>query len=244
MTGRWDPDPVESLILAMASMVRPGDTWGVGMGTRLPVLALSLARAAGDVDFRVFLPEKGAYAVRLHGAPAGGLTDGALVRVPVSLVFNEDLNRRYGEYFRPAQVDPDGNLNISRVGGRLLVGYTGIAEAMRRYDRAFLFTPRHDTRFFVERVESVTANVRDTGPGIDPDRPCTVLTNLGVFDLDTGRRCLRVRYLYPTATLDAVRAATGFPVDGEGEPPAQPPDPHRLELLRATVDPENRRARP
>jgi hypothetical protein len=71
----------------------------------------------------------------------------------------------------------------------------------------------------------------------------TILTDLGVFDLEPAGRQLRVRYLYPSASLARVREATGFAVTC-GEPvPRQDPRPDLLHRLREQVDPDRARDR-
>jgi glutaconate CoA-transferase subunit B len=237
-TGPWNPDPIESLVIAMAEQVRPGETWGVGMSTHLPLVALSLSRAVRGFDFKIYLPEQGVYLVRRTGRDTSpGLLDGVQpYPAPVTQVFNEDLGLRYGEFFRPAQLDADGRLNIARVLGRLVVGYAGIAEAMARYDRVFAYTTRHDRRFFVSEVDVVAADMMARADG-SRRRSATVLTNLGVFDLEPEHRHLRVRYLYPSTSLTQVRDATGFEVACDEPPPRQDPRPGLLARLREQVDP-------
>jgi glutaconate CoA-transferase, subunit B len=245
MTGHsWNPDPVESLVLAMAGQIRAGDTWGVGMSTHLPLIALSLGRAVRGADFKIYLPEQGVYLVRRTGAARSpGLLDQARpYPVPVTQVFNEDLGSRYGEFFRPAQLDGDGRLNIARMGGRLVVGYAGIAEAIPRYDRVFAYTARHDRRFFVRQVDVVSADMMARADGTRR-RSATVLTNLGVFDLEPEHRHLRVRYLFPSSSLAQVREATGIEVACDDPVPRQEPQPELLYRLREQVDPDRARDR-
>lgn len=239
----WDPDPIESLVIAMASQVRAGDVWGVGMATQLPLVALSLARALHGFDFTVFLPERGAWAVAESGAadarPAGVLDRVQLHPVAVSEVFDEDLSPCYGEFFRPTEFDARGRLNISRRRGRLVIGYAGIAEAIARYDRVFLYTARHSASFFVPEVECVSADTLATTSG--RRAACTVLTNLGAFELCDGTPALQVGYLYPGVALDTVREHTGFDISCPERAPRQQPDTTALRLLRTVVDPERRR---
>jgi hypothetical protein len=242
--GRWDPDPIESLVIAMADQIRPGETWGVGMSTHLPLVALSLGRAVRGFDFKIYLPEQGVYLVRRGAGPAPeGLLDGVRpYPAPVTEVFNEDLGPRYGEFFRPAQLDAGGRLNIARVRGRLVVGYAGIAEAMARYDLVFAYTARHDRRFFVREVDVVTADMMARADG-SRRHSATVLTNLGVFDLEPEHQHLRVRYLFPSTSLAHVREATGITVACDEAVPRQDPRPDLLCRLREQVDPGRARDR-
>jgi hypothetical protein len=241
--SEWDPDPIESLVIAMAGQVRAGDIWGVGMATQLPLVALSLARALHGFDFTVFLPERGAWAVAEPGAlgehPTGVLDRVQLHSVAVSEVFNEDLSPRYGEFFRPTEFDARGRLNISRRRSRLVIGYAGIAEALARYDRVFLYTARHASTFFVPEVECVSADTLATTAGRRAS--CTVLTDLGAFELRDGVQALHVQYLYPGVALKTVRERTGFDVSCPAEIPRQKPEPGALHLLRTTVDAGRRR---
>ena len=56
----------------MAGQIRPGDTWGVGMSTQLPLVALSLCRAVRGFEFKIYLPERATTwcARRRHAAGA------------------------------------------------------------------------------------------------------------------------------------------------------------------------------
>ena len=127
-----------------------------------------------------------------------------------------------------AQVDRYGNLNSTRVGGRLLTGSGGSNDAASTCDT--LVVTRLARNKLVEQVEYVTS------PGT---RVQAVVTERGVFEKDasTGRMVL-TRYVPQVgqpvaATLDEISAACGWPLEtSPGLQAMQPAELAELEVVR------------
>jgi hypothetical protein len=165
-----------------------------------------------------------------------------------------DLLPRFGpkEFFRPGQVDAQGNFNNVFMGGsyghpRLrLPGSGGIPDVTVFEDKVYLYVPRHGRHTFVPRLDF------RSGLGHDPARrrgygPRYLVSDLGQFDfVDDGAdgSCrTRVFSLHPGVELARVEAKTGFelaiaPELGETERPSQ----EELRLLREEIDPLGVRA--
>lgn len=145
------------------------------------------------------------------------------------------------EFFRPAQVDPQGNFNNVVIGSDYaqpmmrLPGSGGIPDVTTFSDHVYLYVPRHSRVVFVERLDFVS------GLGHDPARkngagPHYLVSNLAQFDFAGGR--LRLISLHPGVSLEKVQKKTGFALEvapGLAETP--PPTAEELRLLREEIDP-------
>ncbi|MBA6441215.1 CoA-transferase subunit beta [Streptomyces sp. GMR22] len=152
-----------------------------------------------------------------------------------------------------SQLDRHGNQNISCVGDwkrpkRQLLGVRG-APVNTLNNPTSYWVPRHSRRVFVERVDMVCGVGHDRASAAGPaatrfhDLRC-VVTDLAVLDFATPDRTLRVRSLHPGVTAEAVREATGFPLDiADDVPSTREPTPAELRLIREVIDPEGARER-
>ncbi len=149
------------------------------------------------------------------------------------------------EFFRPAQVDACGNFNNLALGSdyrrpRLrLPGGGGIPDVTTYEDNVSLYVPRHSKVTFVEKVDFVS------GLGHSPARhakrgagPIYLVSDLGQFDFGGPGGRMRVTTIHPGATLERVRAKTGFAMDpAPGCAATEPPTPEEVRLLREEIDP-------
>ena len=141
------------------------------------------------------------------------------------------------EFFRPAQVDPQGNFNNIAIGRpRLrLPGSGGIPDVSPVSSQMHIYVPRHSRAVFVPRLDVLS------GMGHHPDRqhgsgPVYLISDLGQFDWANGT--MRLTTLHAGVTLERVQARTGFPLEiapdlGETPPPTQ----EQVRLLRDEIDP-------
>ncbi|MDE2291518.1 MAG: 3-oxoacid CoA-transferase [Elusimicrobia bacterium] len=226
----------------------------VFVGTGLPMLAAALARRTCAPDL-VCIFEFGGIGSPLDRLPtavgeartferawaAEGLS-GIMETAQRGLVMDGFLGG--------AQIDPYGNLNTTVIGTHdrpsvRLPGSGGANDVGSLAWRTIILM-RHEKKRFVEKVDFVTTPGYLDGPGareragLPPGTgPFRVVTDLGVFDFPSGTRRMRLLALQPGATVEAVRAATGFELDAVAEPEALPgPTPRELELLRQRIDPE------
>jgi hypothetical protein len=145
------------------------------------------------------------------------------------------------EFFRPAQVDPYGNINNIIIGSDYarplmrLPGSGGIPDVTTFSDSVYLYVPRHSRAVFVEQLDFVS------GLGHSPARkygagPRYLISNLGQFDFARGR--LRLTTVHPGVTVDKVQKKTGFALEIVPDLTDTPlPTARELRLLREEIDP-------
>lgn len=150
-----------------------------------------------------------------------------------------ELLPRYNpkEFFRPAQVQPDGcfnNVAINKPAVRL-PGTGGIPDVTVHSENVYLYVPRHSRVTFVPQVDYVS------GLGHVPQRrrgsgARYLVSDLGQFDWANG--IMRLTHAHPGVTVERVQAKTGFPLELAVEvAETQPPTPEELRLLREEIDP-------
>ncbi len=225
----------ELMVVVMARLLSDATTVFTGVASYLPVLAVLLARRLYNPDL-VWLNIPG----RVNPAPSRiprstvhpALAEGGEASLTLAEIF--DLSAR-GEldvaFLSGVQVDRTGAINLSRIeeGGQLKVQLTGGAGSALIYPtarRTLLWRAKHDTRSLVERVSVATA----------AGNIYRLVTPLALFR--PGKEGLELESIHPWASLEEVRAATGFPV-GEA-PTTPPPRPEELRVLRE-IDPEKLR---
>ncbi len=152
---------------------------------------------------------------------------------------------RFGpkEFFRPGQVDAQGNFNNVFIGGTharprfRLPGAGGIPDVTVFEDNVHLYVPRHGRHTFVERIDFCS------GLGHHPARtegrgPTYLVTDLGQFDFEPESGRMRVLSLHPGVTPRRVQAKTGFAlIMPDPAPVTPPPTAEELHLLRREIDP-------
>ncbi|RLU87616.1 CoA-transferase [Streptomyces griseocarneus] len=152
-----------------------------------------------------------------------------------------------------SQLDRHGNQNIACVGdwkrpSRQLLGVRG-APANTLNNPTSYWIPRHSPRVLIERVDMVCGVGHDRAAAAGPSatrfhRIVRVVTDLAVLDFESPDRTMRVRSLHPGVTAEALKAATGFPLDvPDGTPPTRPPTAEELRIVREVLDPGGLRDR-
>jgi acyl CoA:acetate/3-ketoacid CoA transferase beta subunit len=148
------------------------------------------------------------------------------------------------EFFRPGQVDPNGNFNNIAFGkeylsgGRprlRLPGSGGIPDVTTYIDDMHMYVPRHSRVTFVPELDIRSglgyASERTRGQG-----PLYLVTDLGQFDYANGR--MRLISYHPGVRIEQIQAKTGFPlIIAEQVTETPPPAAEELELLREEIDP-------
>lgn len=210
----------EMMAVAMARLLRPGETVFHGVASPLPMVATLLARRLHAPDL-TYLSIAGGIDAEPDELPVSTV-DPALLHGTRALVTLADLFDLSGRgrldvaFLSGVQIDAQGRINMSAIGRYdaprvRLPGGAGSAMLMPTARRVILWRTKHDRRTFVEQLDFVTAagNV---------DR---VVTPLGIFARRDGR--LEVESLHPGVTPDEFREATGFPVEVGPETPITPP---------------------
>jgi glutaconate CoA-transferase subunit B len=223
------------MAVAMARLLKPGESVFHGVASPLPMVATLLAKRLHAPDL-TYLNITGAVDAQPSRLPVSTV-DPMLLEGTRALVTLADLFDLSGRgrldvaFLSGVQIDGEGRINLSAIGSYAhptvrLPGGAGSAMLMPTARRVILWRTKHDSRTFVERLDFVTAagNV---------DR---VVTPLGVFVRRDGH--LEVESLHPGVKPDLFRAATGFAVDVGPETPVTPaPSAAELAALR-DIDPD------
>lgn len=145
------------------------------------------------------------------------------------------------EFFRPGQVDPQGNFNNIAFGDDYdrpfmrLPGTGGIPDVSVVSDNVYLYVPRHSKVTFVEQVDFIS------GLGHAPGRPHGAgprycITDLGQFDWAGGR--MRLTSYHPGVDVKRIQRKTGFQLDlAPDAHETPPPTAKEVRLLREVIDP-------
>jgi glutaconate CoA-transferase subunit B len=151
-----------------------------------------------------------------------------------------------------AQIDRFGNLNSTVIGDSAapttrLPGSGGACEIAINARQVFVIM-RQSKRSFVESIDFRTS-AGNQGGAADSERirreqgrlgrgPSVVVTDLGIWHFDeTGE--MRLDFVHPGASVEDVRAATGWePKIAESLADTPPPTVDELRLIREELDPE------
>lgn len=149
------------------------------------------------------------------------------------------------EFFRPAQVDREGNFNNVVISDYhkptlRLPGAAGIPDVTCFYPRIYLYVPRHNKKVFVEKVDFVSglgSSLRRDSR--DSARPIRIISNLCILDIKHGKAILSS--IHPGVSVDEVINNTGFEIESPSNmEKTLPPTEKDLEVLN-DVDPFNSR---
>ncbi len=238
--------PAEIMITCMARQIEDGELVAQGIATPLVSAAYLLARYT--------------HAPNLYFASAVG--QGICRRpAPLSITKIESLwldrsltnigfvgaaadilpNLRPKEFFRPGQVDAQGNFNNIAFGDsythpRLrLPGTGGIPDVTTFISDIHLYVPRHSRVTFVPELDF------RSGLGHHPARihgqgPVYLITNLGQFDFANGR--MRLISYHPGTSIKRIQTKTKFELEIAAEvDETPPPSQETLTLIREKIDP-------
>ena len=222
------------MAVALARLLRDGETVFFGVASPLPMVAALLARRLHAPNL-VILTIPGGVGPAPTVLPVSTVDPKLLVGAPalVTLADIFDLaarGRLETAFLSGVQIDRTGRLNLSAIGDPRrpkvrLPGGAGSAALMPTARRTIIWRTRHDTRTFVAELPFVTA----TG---NVDRVVTPLCVLRRID-----GALQVESIHPFSSPNAVVRATGFPVAAGPETPVTPaPTADELATLRE-IDP-------
>lgn len=238
--------PDEIMTVTAARQLVNGAVCFVGIG--LPSAACNLARMTHAPDL-VLIYESGTVGTRPKVLPLsigdGELAETATCVVPLPEIFAHYLQRGRVDvgFLGAAQIDRYGNLNSTVIGDyahptvRLPGG--GGAPEIATYAREVLvimkqtprsFVPRLDFRTSCGYLEGSGARAASGSPGAGPR---AVITDFGVLRPHPGTEELELAALYPGISVDAARAATGWPLKLAAPIEMLPaPEPGELAVLR------------
>jgi acyl CoA:acetate/3-ketoacid CoA transferase beta subunit len=237
-------DLVDTVTCALARQVRDDDVVGVGLGTPLALCATMVALRTNARDATVLCG--GAVSPRATLAECmrhemDGRTPGYVPHLDTM-----DMAERQAmtlQFFRPAQVGPDGSANTSRVrAGDRLVRFPGclaLPDTPNLMPRVLLYHTAHEARSLPPSVGFRTV----AGGGIERGG----YRALGATKLVTDRAVIafggarpRLESFHPGETVESVVEATGFALDVAGAvETAAPSEAERAAL--ADLDPSRLR---
>jgi glutaconate CoA-transferase subunit B len=236
----------EMMTVTAARQLRNGAVCFVGIG--LPSAACNLARLTHAPDL-VLIYESGTVGTRPIVLPLsigdGELAETATCIVPLPEIFGHYLQRGRIDvgFLGAAQIDRFGNLNSTVIGDyanpKVRLPGAGGAPEIATYAREVLVVMKQSQRSFVAQLdfrtscgflEGGSARAATGAPGGGPK---AVITDLGVLRPNTSTYELELVALYPGVTVEAARAATGWPLQvAQALELVPPPDPRELEVLR------------
>jgi glutaconate CoA-transferase, subunit B len=216
----------EMMTVAAARELHDRAVCFVGIG--LPSTAANLARRTHAPNL-VLIYESGALGAKPGSLPLS-IGDGILATtadavVSVPEVFNYWLQpgRVDVGFLSAAQLDRYANINTTVIGGdyrhpKVRLPGAGGAPEIAASCREVIVVVRHTPRTFVDRVSFVTSVGYGDGPGarerlgLKGAGPRIVITDLGVLAPDPDSCELRLVKVHPGVSVEAVRAATGWPL--------------------------------
>ncbi len=236
----------ELIAVCIARQVQDGDMLAQGLATPLVAAGYVLARRT-HAPHASFASAIGQGFVQ-DWAPIGIAhaeefwLSKALTNVSFAVIA-ADLLRIFApkEFFRPAQIDAQGNSNNIAIGRdphhpRLrLPGSAGIPDVSVYSDHMYMYVPRHSRAVFVPRLDCLS------GLGHHPDRqqgsgPHYLVSDLGQFDWAHGR--MRLISVHEGVTVERVQAKTGFELEIAPDVHSTlPPSAEEVRLLREEIDP-------
>jgi len=227
--------PREIMAVALARLLRDGETVFHGVASPLPMVATLLAQRLHAPNL-IYLNITGSVDPRPTQLPVSTVDPRLLAgtRALVTLTDLFDLaarGRLDTAFLSGVQIDGAGRINMSVIGDFArpkvrLPGGAGSAALMPSARRTILWRTKHDPRTFVERLDFVTA----TG------NVSHVVTPLCVFARRDGH--LAVESIHPGVDRASLRAATGFPIAVTDETPVTPPPTAQELALLTAIDPE------
>ena len=241
----------EFMVVCISRQLKDGELVVQGLSTPLVAAGYLLARATHAPN--LYFASAIGQGICRDPAPLG-LTrveelwlDRSLTNIGFARVAAEFLpNVRPKEFFRPAQIDPNGNINNIAFGKNLLESGTrfprlrlpgsgGIPDVTTFIDDIYLYVPRHSKVTFVSELDLRSGlgysreRVRGSGPKY-------LISNLGEFDFANGH--FRLTCYHPGVSISKIRSQTGFDIDiAPDVHETTPPTENELRLLREKIDP-------
>jgi glutaconate CoA-transferase subunit B len=244
----------EMMIVAAARELAGQRVCFVGVG--LPNIAVNLAKRTVTPDLELVY-EAGVFGARPARLPLS-IGDPTIVTGATSVVSMWDLFSLYLQgglidvgFLGAAQIDRFGNINTTVIGPydepqTRLPGSGGACEIAINAREVFVIM-RQSKRSFVEAIDFRTSagnlggaeqaeRIRREGGWLGRG-PSVVVTDLGIWHFDeTGE--MRLDSLHPGATVEDVRAATGWePRVAATLAETPPPTDAELRLIRDELDP-------
>lgn len=241
-----DYTPQELMVVAAAREIRDAEVVFVGM--RLPLLAFSLAKRT-HAPAAIGLFENGLVRDTVPPPDLYTMSDSPNVRDAawatgllevMALLQRGDVDLGF---IGGAEVDRFGNINTSLIGTpsaprTKLPGSGGGADIACLAQR-LVSLMEHEPRRLRARVDFITSPGYGTGgdwrreQGLVRGGPSAVITTLGVLRFSSDTQEAYLASYHPFTTIEAVRAATGWPLQVASDcRETEPPTADELRLIR------------
>ena len=254
MTDQAGFSKAEMMIVAAARELAGQHVCFVGVG--LPNIAVNLAKRTVTPDLELVY-ESGVFGAQPARLPLS-IGDPTIVTGATSVVSMYELFSFYLQgglidvgFLGAAQIDRFGNINTTVIGDydepvTRLPGSGGACEIAINARQVFVIM-RQSKRSFVEKIDFRTS-AGNLGGAEASERirreqgwlgrgPSVVVTDLGIWHFDPEGE-MRLDSLHPGATLDDVRAATGWePKVAATVAATRAPSVDELRLIREELDP-------
>lgn len=234
----WTPQEAY-MVLAMADLLRDGETIFHGVASPLPMLATlyALGRHAPRLNYLNIVGSVNPQPASLpHSTVDPGLLTNTSALFPMSEAFDLAAKGRLDSVFLSGvQIDARGNINMSAIGAFSqpkvrLPGGAGSAFLAQTAGRILLWRTKHDKRSFVEKLSFCTAT---------PAREVYVVTPLCLMHRSTPAEELVVESIPAYSSVQEVREQTGWNVQFAPELRTAPaPSEADWQLLRR-LDPSH-----
>lgn len=231
----------ELMISAMARRLR-GEVLVCSV-TALGALSAYLAKRTHAPDLAILAtPESGMEVNPLPTLTLGEFltTEQGGIALSMEDIFDAIFTDHFRIWINPAQVDRDGNVNISNIGPWerprvAFVGSRGIPEDTSHLSEVLYYLTSHNPKSLVERVDF------RSGAGYGEERrrylggrgrPSALVTDLGVFHWEEDGTFV-TESLHPGVSAEVVKEHTGFAIEIPDEVKRTPePSEAELEIIR------------
>lgn len=247
-TDKQEDYALEELLISRMAKEMKGEMVG-GAATYCSMAAVKLAQSLYNPDL---IDMSGGLHYFDSRAPMAFLSAESLgkgtakARVSWEELFAMVFRQKFVVWVGPAQIDQNGNANISVIGDwkspkAALIGARGLPDDSVHLQAMNYHVVDHSKRSFAPRVDFVCAvgfgaarekaGVRDGCPGV-------VVSNLGVFDFDEASGKMRLQSLHPGVSIEEVKEKTGFELLIPSKiPETEPPTKEEVDLIRKQIDP-------
>ena len=236
----------EMMTVTAARQLRNGAVCFVGIG--LPSAACNLARLTHAPEL-VLIYESGTVGTQPAVLPLSigdsELAETATCIVPLPEIFAHYLQRGRIDvgFLGAAQIDRFANLNSTVIGSyahpKVRLPGSGGAPEIASYAREVLIVMKQSPRSFVAQLDFRTSCGYLEGgetravSGSPGTGPAAVITDFGVLRPNPRTLELELAALYPDVSIEAARAATGWPLRvSQALAVVPPPECRELEVLR------------
>lgn len=227
---------VDIMTVAIAKLLKNGETVFHGVSSPLPMVAINLAKKLHAKDL-IYLNIPGGTNGVMHKSNKTSTASGDLhleadSYFPLEDIFDLSMRGKLDVAFLSGvQFDNLGHVNASVIGDYnkpkvRLPGGAGSAVLIPTANKPIIWRSVHDKRTFVKKLDFITTK----------GNLYRIITPLCIFKMENGEIVLES--IHPTSSLEEVIENTGFEVKYDHIRYTEVPSPKELNMLRM-IDPQN-----